>query len=147
VGLMQFHTTYYWKIVAHDNHGQVTEGPVWSFTTASVPDLTPPTVSIEKPQSGYLYRQDNEGTKRLLSNNTLIIGRLTIVVNASDTESGIDRVLFLVDGAEQVEVTTAPYNFLWKQFSLPFIAHTISIVVYDEAGNHARQDIKARKFL
>ncbi len=34
--------TFYWKIVARDNHGATTEGPVWSFTTASnTPPNTP----------------------------------------------------------------------------------------------------------
>jgi hypothetical protein len=147
VGIMQFHTKYYWKIVAHDNHGQVTEGPLWSFTTASVPDITPPTVTIEKPKSGYVYRQDNDGKQCLLLKNALIIGKITIEVNATDTESGIDRVLFLIDGKEQIEITTAPYTFLWTRFSLPFISHTIRVVAYDEAGNTARQDVKALKFL
>jgi len=147
VGMMQFHTKYYWKIVAHDNHGQVTEGPIWSFTTASVPDITPPTVTIEKPKSGYFYIQDNDGKQRLLLKNTLIIGKITIKANATDTESGIDRISFLIDGEEQVEITTAPYTFLWTRFSLPFISHTISVVAYDEAGNSARQDVKALKFL
>jgi hypothetical protein len=147
VGIMQFHTKYYWKIVAHDNHGQITEGPIWSFTTASVPDITPPRVTIEKPKSGYFYIQDNDGRQRLLLKNTLIIGKITIEVNATDTESGIDRISFLIDGEEQAEITTPPYTFLWTRFSLPFISHTISVVVYDEAGNNARQDIKALKFL
>ena len=147
VGIMQFSTKYYWKIIAHDNHGQVTEGAIWSFTTGSVPDITPPTVNIEKPKNGYFYIQDNDGKQRLLLKNTLIIGKITIQVNATDSESGIDRILFLIDGKEQTEITTAPYTFLWTRFSLPFISHTISVVVYDEAGNNARQDLKARKFL
>lgn len=147
VGIMQFHTTYYWKITAHDNHGQITEGPVWSFTTASIPDITPPTVTIEKPEAGYFYMKDNEGTQLLFLKNVLIIGQITIEVAANDTESGIDRILVLIDGKEQAEITTSPYTFLWKRFSLPFIPHTIRIIVYDEAGNSARQEIKAFKFL
>lgn len=147
VGIMQFHTKYYWKIVAHDNHEQVTEGPIWSFTTASVPDITPPIVTIEKPKSGYFYIQDNDGRQSLLLKNALIIGKITIEANATDTESGIDRISFLIDGEEQAEITTPPYTFLWTRFSLPFISHTISLVAYDEAGNNARQDVKALKFL
>jgi hypothetical protein len=147
VGLMQFTTKYYWKIVAHDNHGQVTEGPIWSFTTGSLPDITPPTVTLEKPKGGYLYIQDNDGTQRLFLKNALIIGKITIEVNATDTESGIDRISFLIDGKTQVEVTTAPYTFEWTRFSLPVFPHTISVVAYDEAGNTARQDVKALKFL
>jgi len=147
VGIMEFNTTYYWKIVAHDNHGQVTEGPLWSFTTASVPDVTPPTVTIEKPKNGYFYIQDNDGRQRLFLNKTLIIGSITIEANATDTGSGIDRVLFLIDGVQQAEISTSPYAFVWKRFSLPFLPHTISVVAYDEAGNTARQDVKARKVL
>lgn len=148
VGIMQFHTKYYWKIVAHDNHGQVTEGSIWNFTTASIPDITPPTVTIEKPKSGYFYLRDNGGTPRLfMKNNVLIIGKITIVANALDTGSGIDRVLFFIDGEEQADITTSPYTFSWTRLSLPFIPHTISVIAYDEAGNDARQDIKALKFL
>jgi hypothetical protein len=147
VGIMQFHTKYYWKIIAHDNHGQVTEGSIWSFTTASVPDITPPIVTLEKPKSGYFYIGDNNGTQRLFLKNALIIGKITIEANAIDTESGIDRVSFLIDGKEQAKITTAPYTFLWTRFSLPLFPHTISVIAYDEAGNNARQDVKALKIL
>lgn len=30
---LEYNTTYYWKIVAWDNHGASSEGPIWCFTT------------------------------------------------------------------------------------------------------------------
>jgi len=33
-GTLVNHVTYFWKIVARDNHGVTTEGPLWDFTTA-----------------------------------------------------------------------------------------------------------------
>ncbi len=40
-GILDYQLTYFWKIVAWDNHGASTEGPTWSFTTeeAPMPDL------------------------------------------------------------------------------------------------------------
>nr|NQU93635.1 LamG domain-containing protein [Bacteroidota bacterium] len=32
-GTLEYSTTYYWKIVAHDDNGNTTEGEVWSFVT------------------------------------------------------------------------------------------------------------------
>lgn len=34
-GTLSYDTHYYWKIVAVDNHGAYTSGPVWRFTTSS----------------------------------------------------------------------------------------------------------------
>jgi len=36
-GTLQFATEYFWKIIAHDDQGNSTEGPVWSFTTEDEP--------------------------------------------------------------------------------------------------------------
>ena len=36
LGMMSCGTTYYWQIVASDNHGASTSGPIWSFTTGTV---------------------------------------------------------------------------------------------------------------
>jgi len=33
LGNLFFGTTYYWKIIAHDNHGNLTESDIWHFTT------------------------------------------------------------------------------------------------------------------
>jgi N-acetylneuraminic acid mutarotase len=35
--LFAYTTTYYWKVVAKDNHGLTTSGDVWSFTTRASP--------------------------------------------------------------------------------------------------------------
>jgi len=38
-GQLQYNTTYYWKIVAKDGKGGITEGPIWSFTTIQSPGI------------------------------------------------------------------------------------------------------------
>jgi hypothetical protein len=41
-GTINFDTTYYWKIVAWDNHSASNESPIWSFTTMlNYPPATP----------------------------------------------------------------------------------------------------------
>jgi len=37
---LAYNTAYYWKVVAHDDHANTTEGPVWTFTTLAPPVWT-----------------------------------------------------------------------------------------------------------
>ncbi len=46
---LAFNTTYYWKIVAKDGKGGVTEGPVWSFTTQSQGQINNPPNAPSNP--------------------------------------------------------------------------------------------------
>jgi len=46
-GVLNFSTTYYWKIIAWDNYGASTSGPIWSFTTRG--NNPPDTPIIEGP--------------------------------------------------------------------------------------------------
>jgi hypothetical protein len=41
-GTMNYNTTYYWKIIAWDNHSVFNESPMWEFTTESEPENNPP---------------------------------------------------------------------------------------------------------
>ncbi len=36
-GILSENTQYYWQVVAHDNRGKSTAGPIWSFVTGSAP--------------------------------------------------------------------------------------------------------------
>jgi hypothetical protein len=44
---MDLFTTYYWYIIARDNHGATRIGPLWDFTTAS--DINQPPNKPDKP--------------------------------------------------------------------------------------------------
>ena len=51
---LDFLTTYHWLVVAHDNRGATTNGPIWNFTTAAVPapqlvPLTPDPTNNDRP--------------------------------------------------------------------------------------------------
>ena len=48
-------TEYYWRIIAYDNHGDSTVGPVWQFTTAD-------SISVTAPDTGEQLRINSEDT-------------------------------------------------------------------------------------
>ena len=53
-GNMDYYTTYYWKIVAKDEHGDTTTGPVWDFTT-EIEQIDPPSVTTNDASVGSLF--------------------------------------------------------------------------------------------
>ncbi|HUT00272.1 MAG TPA: Ig-like domain-containing protein [Candidatus Thermoplasmatota archaeon] len=65
----------------------------------------------------------------------IIVQMITIEANASDNESGIDRVEFYIDGLLKGDDSSEPYSYDWKE--LQSGKHTIKVIAYDNAGNHA----------
>ena len=60
-GTLGYNTKYYWQIVATDNHGASTTGPLWDFTTGppsnNPPQLSDPSVQPPSgtPATGFYY--------------------------------------------------------------------------------------------
>lgn len=46
---LQYGTQYYWRVVATDEHGVWTTGPVWGFTTLPLPNVPPEAPSSPSP--------------------------------------------------------------------------------------------------
>ncbi len=95
-------------------------------------DTNPPLVKIVKPRNAiYIIN------KEILPINTIpiIFYMLTIEVNATDNESGVDRVEFIINGLLLGTDTSEPYSYDWR--TLRSGKHTIQVKAYDKAGNSA----------
>jgi formylglycine-generating enzyme required for sulfatase activity/pimeloyl-ACP methyl ester carboxylesterase len=45
-GTLTYNTTYYWQVIATDEHGSTTNGPIWRFTTATTPIIPDTMITI-----------------------------------------------------------------------------------------------------
>lgn len=106
-----------------------------------VPDETAPTLEITRPIKAFYFLN-----KEIMSlpGGTLIIGKIDIEANASDDDSGMDRVEFYANMQFLGNDTTAPYTWLWNQMA--FFKQTITVKAFDKAGNGESKDIIVFKF-
>jgi len=109
---LEYGTTYYWKIVAWDNHGASTAGPVWNFTT--ILDIIPPVTII--------YFNGTVG------DNDWYTTPVLVSLVAIDSQSGVNETMYKLDGGN------------WINYTAPFMVsndgnHTISYYSVDEVGN------------
>jgi hypothetical protein len=64
-------------------------------------------------------------------------GLTHVTVDATDATSGVEKVDFLLDGAYQASVTSAPYEWSYDLRGVPVGHHTLTAVASDVAGNTA----------
>jgi hypothetical protein len=133
-------TTYYWKIISWDNHHASTTGPLWSFTTKTVNDQTPPSVKITKPEKA-LYIAN---TKILPFITTVVFFAIDVEATAVDNDSGVVKVEFYINERLKANDTTMPYSWTWSEQSI--FGYTLKVVTYDAAGNSASAAMKVWKF-
>ena len=141
---LTYNTTYYWQIVAWDNHTASTKGPIWHFTTRQEGFLS---VIITKPLENTFYFNDVEKSISL-PGNTFIYGMITITANVS-SETDVVRVEFYVDGKLKFNDTEAPYSYLWQpfiQFNGLSLKRTIKVIAYDSQGHNATAELNVTKW-
>ena len=111
-------------------------------------DTIPPVVKIQTPTNG-LYLWGLRLFSGLLRKNTIIYGSINIQVEATDAQSGIAKVEFLIDDSLNPEFvdTQSPYSWTWSKPSLLFHKHTIIVIAYDNAGNPNHDLLEVKKYL
>jgi len=119
-GSLNYTTTYYWKVVAMDNHGTRSEGPVWHFTTRDEPTGTI-LVNINLPEATYTLTGPAiyNGSGISWSKTDAVIGEYTVTYNSVVCwESPLSEVQIL---AENETITfTGDYTIT----ETPINAHT-----------------------
>jgi outer membrane protein assembly factor BamB len=118
-----------------DSEGNHSTDSSYVIVSAAVPS-----VSITKPVNG-IYLKD---TKILPLSKPLIIGTITIQIEASQEPFGIDCVEFYIDGTLKATDTEAPYQWTWK--TPAFFKHAIKVIAYDTSGKSASSSIEVSKF-
>ena len=103
--------------------------------------LNPQTlVKITKPENAvYLF-----DTKILPFITPVIIGKITVDVEAENYISGIDHVEFYVDDSMIDSDDLAPYSFSFD--NRVFFRHTIKATAYDNSGGSSSDEIVVWKF-
>jgi peptidoglycan/xylan/chitin deacetylase (PgdA/CDA1 family) len=83
-------------------------------------DTVAPSVAVTSPTAGAQFKR---GTV------------VDLAAAASDTGSGVARVVFAVDGTQLATDTTAPYQYIWNTRKASPGQHTVTAIAYDVAGN------------
>jgi|WetSurMetagenome_2_1015567.scaffolds.fasta_scaffold02193_5 parallel beta-helix repeat protein len=111
-------------------------------------DSIPPYVKITSPQNG-LYFHGLRLFSWLFRQRTLVIGPVTITVDASDARSGIEKVEFCIDDDDEPQYTAyqEPYSWTWTDGSFFQHKHTIIVIAYDNAGNPNYDLIDVTRYL
>ncbi|VVB59257.1 Concanavalin A-like lectin/glucanases superfamily protein [uncultured archaeon] len=138
-GILLYNTSFYWKIVAWDNHGASTTGPLWHFTTQQKNEEKI-VVNITRPLNHSFYLRNI----RLFSlpRNTIVFGSIKITAKVT-ADAGVDRVEFYIDGKLKKTDTIPPYTYHW--ITLKLFKHNIMVQAYDNHGNTASDELTVFK--
>ncbi len=108
------------------------------------PETSLPIVNFLSPTEGYININLFGYILKLKSFTTVVIGKIVVSVNATDDQSGIERVEIYVDDVLKATVTSFPYRWTWDDRGL-FFPYTLKAIAYDYAGNSNTSSMKVWK--
>ena len=128
------------EVSARDTSGNVGSDMSSKFTV----DNTPPSLEITKPLGGQIYLLDR-AIFPTFGNKAIVIGKITIIANATDAISGVKKVEFYIDGTKEAEDNETPYSMKWSGWAVG--SHTIKVKAYDKAGNEIEKVVDVRALI
>ena len=121
----------------------------WAISDNFTVDKTSPTVEIKRPEKGYLYL--NIAGREIippipisfvpLPYNTIVVGKITVEIRATDDFSDIDHIDINAGGARKTIYGNggSTYEYEWN----PSIGKCdLSVVAYDMAGNSGKDELE-----
>jgi hypothetical protein len=143
---LDYETTYFWMIVAKDNHNATNESEIWTFTTREEPGPKELTVEIIKPAEKTFYFQGEDTFSLLI--NTIIYGSLDIEAEVI-ADGEIEKVVFFINGSVRKfkKEFGSEDSYIYENWG-PLLSgfYTIRVVAYDEFGNNASDEIRVFKW-
>ena len=91
-GILMNDTTYFWKVVVHDNQNNTTDGPVWSFTTEPWQCGN----TLTDTRDGQTYNTVLIGTQCWMAEN-LNVGTMILGTQEPTNNSQIEKFCYLDD--------------------------------------------------
>ena len=117
--------TYAWYVVVNDSEYSV-RSDTWYFRTTSK-NLAPYVKLIKPANAIYLL-----GREIIPFPLPVILGKIGIEVNATDSDGTIEKVEFYVDDTLKHTDTAEPYRWEWDEKAIGL--HKIVVVAYDDCG-------------
>lgn len=104
-----------------------------------------PEIGITNPIKGRLHIFGKDILKTL-NQNTILIGRTSIKIYASD-DSKVEKVELYIDGTLVNTFEEEPYEYLWKKPSWFRLKHNIKAIAYDDKGKTSETEIDVYAFI
>lgn len=119
---LHYNTSYHYTVTAIDASANESL-PSGAVTVSTLPDTTPPTVSLTTPGNGQTLQLT-----------------FPIAATASD-DLDLNKVNFYADTTLIATVTSPPFALNWNSYAVHNGAHTLTAEAFDASGNTSSQSV------